>query len=228
MGEKLAYSILFVEDELEIRKNYIEFLKRHYEKVFEASSAEEGYSIYKKYKPHIMIVDINLVQMNGLELVREIRAVDQNVKVIVLTANSSKDFLLDAVDLKLTKYLIKPISRSELKGALELAKDEIINYSITSRQIVILKDNYTWSQTQKELFKGDLSIKLTGQEKKILSLFFNNQNVNISYEKISDEIWDEYDSKKIDAIKTAMKQIRKKLPHNTIKNIYGYGYTLEV
>ena len=78
------YNVLFIEDEKDIRDNYTKYLKRHFLNVYEAVDGEDGYRIYKDKKPEIMIVDINLPKLNGLDLVKKIRQEDQSVKIIML------------------------------------------------------------------------------------------------------------------------------------------------
>ena len=109
------YTILFVEDEDNIRENYSKYLRIYFKDVLEAANAEDAFILYKEKKPDIMIVDIHLPKENGIELIKKIRKNDLDVKVIILTAHADSSFLLEAIPLKLIKYLIKPINRKELK-----------------------------------------------------------------------------------------------------------------
>ncbi len=218
------YSILFVEDEKEIRDNYARYLRRHFLNVYEAVDGEEGYDIYKNKQPDIMIVDINLPKLNGLDLVKKIRENDQNTKVIMLTAYSNTNYLFDAMELKLVKYLIKPITRSELKEALDLAVVEYLKFEIISKKIINLRDGFTWDCEQEIIFCNGIEILLTNKEKRIIKLLFSNHNIIFSYDEIIDEVWGEVEEDKLDPLKTIIKNIRKKLPKDTIKNIFGIGY----
>ena len=225
---KELHSILFVEDEKDIRDNYIKYLKRHFTDVYEAADGEEGFKIYKEKKPDIMIVDINLPKLDGLELVKKIREVNHTIKVIMLTAHSETKYLLEATELKLTKYLIKPISRSELKDSLNLAIGELSKFDVTSKKIVTLKDKYTWDSDREELLHENSSIPITNKERKILALFFSSPNITYSYDAIVGDIWDSYDDDKVGALKTIIKNLRKKLPKDCIKNVFGIGYKIQL
>lgn len=222
-GQK-PYSILFVEDEQEIRDNYTRYLRRHFEAVYEAVDGEMGYKLYKEHKPNIMILDINIPKLNGLELLKKVRQTDQSTKVILLTAYSDKKYLLDAVELKLVKYLVKPIARAELKEALDMAIKEFNSFDIVSRDILELKDGYRWDCNSKVLFFNDEEVSLTKKEKQIVLLLLSNPNIVFSYEDIISKIWEFTDEDKINPLKTLIKNIRKKLPQNTIKNVFGIGY----
>jgi two-component system, OmpR family, response regulator VanR len=222
--EKQPYKILFIEDEKEIRDNYTKYLKRHFLNVFEAVDGEDGFTKYKKIKPDIMIVDINMPKITGLELLKKIRESDQTTKVIMLTAYSDTKFLLEASELKLVKYLVKPISRDDLKEALDIAIDEFSKFDVVSKKAINLTDGFKWDCIFEELSCNGNVISLTNKERQITSLLLSNPNRVYSYDDIIVEVWNDLEYDKLDALKTIVKNIRKKLPKDTIKNVFGIGY----
>ena len=226
-SESYPYDILFVEDEKAIRDNYVQFLKRYFRNVYEAGDGEEAYKIYREKKPQILIVDINIPKLNGLELLKKIREHDHTTKAIVLTAHSDRDYLLEAVNLKLTKYLVKPATRAELKEALTLVIQELDKYNILSKHLLYLKDGYSWNYKTHELFNNE-QIILTDKERQLLVLLCLNINITYTYEDIIYELWYSYDDDKIAPLKTIIKNLRKKLPPQTIKNIFGVGYKIDI
>lgn len=151
--EALLYDLLYVEDEKEVRKNYIEYLGRFFNHIYEASTAEEAYKIYEKKRPSILVVDINLPGMSGIEFMQKIRKNDHTTKAIMLTANSDVETLLSATELKLTKYLVKPVSREDLKNALHLVLEEIRDYTTIPNKIIKLKESFYWDQENKKLLR---------------------------------------------------------------------------
>lgn len=225
--EKLPYSILFIEDEEEIRKNYVSALRNYYENIYESGSGIEAYKIYLDKKPNILIVDIIIFDMSGLELIKKIRESDHSTRVIMLTSYSDIGILLEATELKLTKYLIKPIKRQELKEAINLAIEEILNFDTTSNTILNLKNNFTWSIKDKKLYCENRVIKLTKRESEILAIIFQNSKNITTYEEILYEIWQENSQKSLKSLKTMMTNIRNKLSHNIIENVYGIGYRVD-
>ncbi|WP_428025143.1 response regulator transcription factor [Arcobacter sp.] len=227
-NEQKPYSILFIEDEDDIRKKYITYFQKWFKEVYEAKDGEEAYKIYKEKKPHILIIDINLPKLNGLELLKKIREKDHTTKAIMLTAHSDTHYLLSATELKLTKYLVKPITRVELKEALNLAMEELDNFNITSKRIVNLKDNYYWNVETSELYNNNQLISLTNNETKIAEILFSNINQTITYDNIILYVWeDNFERNFLDTLKSTIKNLRKKLPENSIKNIFGLGYRIE-
>ncbi|MDY0121822.1 MAG: response regulator transcription factor [Sulfurimonas sp.] len=226
--DEKSFDILFVEDEEAIRQNYVRYLKRHFHEVYEAADGLRAYEIYQQKKPHILIVDINLPKMNGLELVRKIRQKDHGTKVIMLTAHSDTSYLLEATELKLTKYLVKPVTRDELSGALKLAIRELSHFEVASKLHIILRDSFVWDCDRKELLYKNTEVVLTNKERKVLALLLSNPNATFSYDDIIFDVWYDTSEDRIDALKTIIKNLRKKLPKDSIKNVFGVGYKIEL
>ena len=225
--KKLKYSILYVEDDKTVRENYVRYLNRFYDVIYEASTAEDAYRIFKSKKPNILIIDINLPGKSGIEFLRDIRAFDHSAKAIMLTSMSDVDTLIRASELKLTKYLVKPISRDELKDALIIAVKEIVNYTTYANRVVHIQDELYWDQDREKLMVEGQEIFLTRKERELLIVLFSNVDNVVSSEDIIYELWYDYDSAKITSLKTLVKGLRKKLPHNFIKNVFGIGYKVE-
>lgn len=119
--------LLYVEDEDAIVKVMTRLLEDNVSELYIAKDGSKALELYETHKPDIILADINIPKLNGLDLISKIRETDSNVRVILLTAYSDKDFLIKAADLKLTKYLIKPIIGKELFEALNQAITEIEN-----------------------------------------------------------------------------------------------------
>ncbi|MCG3706693.1 response regulator transcription factor [Aliarcobacter butzleri] len=222
------YKILFVEDENAIRENYITYLKMFFNEVHEASDGEEAYKFYELHKPDILIVDINIPKMNGLELLKKIRQNDMTTKAIIMTAHSDNSFLFEAVTLKLTKYLVKPVNRKDLKDALELVIDELLNFDIQSIQKIELPENYSWDLTIKELKHYNKIVDLTNKEKLFLDLLLSKKNKVFSYDDIFEYVWNFEDEINLNGLKNLVKRLRKKVPENLILNVFNEGYKINI
>ena len=226
MENSYPYKILFVEDEKVIRENYVTYLKMFFSEVFEAEDGEKAYELYKLKKPDIMIIDINIPKLNGLDLLERIRENDYSTKAIMLTAHSDKSFLLKAVGLKLTRYLVKPVSRKDLKEALKLTIDEVLKFNVITVQKIDLPDDYSWDFQLKELKYHNVIVELTNKEKIFLELLFSHKNRVFTYDEISDYVWGYDDSIPLNGLKNIVKRLRKKLPEDTILNIFNEGYKI--
>lgn len=224
----MNYSILYIEDEKEIRENYETNLNFYFDKVYTAVDGVDGYEKYKKYKPDILLIDINLPKLNGIDLLSKIREKDHTTKAIMLTGNSGADYLLSATSLKLTKYLIKPVTRSEFKDAIDLVVKELAAFETRTKDILVLKENYLWNYESKELCQDLKKVSLTPNETLMLELFFLNVKANISYDELSLHLYNDESSDKVNSVKIILKKLRKKLPTGLIENIYGVGYKLNL
>ena len=220
--------LLYVEDEESVIEVMKDLLQACVKEFHIARDGEEAYELYSKHKPDVMLVDINIPKLNGLDLVEKIRKKDHNVKVILLTAYSDKKLLLRATELKLTKYLIKPLGLKEFIEALEMAADEIENLNIEYKKLVYLDDDFIWDMDSKVLSKNSNAIKLTPKETNILDVLLKKQNSAVSYDDIIYSVWEDSDTYSLDTLKTTVKSLRRKLPKDTIKNIYGIGYKIEI
>ena len=226
--QKYPYSVLYVEDEEEIRKNYVTFLKHNFSEVYEAEDGEIAYKLYREKRPQIMIVDINIPKLNGIDLLKKIRETDHTTKAIILTAHDNKELLFEAVNLKLTKYLVKPISRAMLREALDSTVEELSKFTIHSNALVNLKENFRWDATEEKLQHSSIDIALTNQERKLFGYLIKNRTQVCKIEAIIFEVWSEYNEGNLSSLKTTIKNLRRKLPQESIKNVFGVGYQLDM
>ena len=224
MQNVYPYKILFVEDEEATRENYVTYLKMLFTDVFEAEDGEIAYKLYQEKKPDIMIIDINIPKLNGLDLLKKIRQDNQKIKAIMLTAHTNTDFLLSAASLKLTKYLVKPVNRKDLKEALELAVNEIQNYCILPIKKIDLTKNYYWDIELKDLRQHNCSIELTNKERILLSLLLSHKNKVFTYNEIFSYVWEYEEEISLNSLKNMIKRLRKKLPEEIIVNVFNEGY----
>ena len=103
-------SILCVEDEAGIRQTIVNTLKYYFKDVYEASDGKEGFELYEYYKPKIVITDIEMRNGNGIELVEKIREKDFETMIIMLTAYSTEEYLMDLINLNVNHYILKPLN----------------------------------------------------------------------------------------------------------------------
>jgi len=112
-------SILYVEDDLGIRQALSTTLEMWAKKVYLAENGEKGLELYKEHKPDIIISDVKMPKLNGIEMVKEIRKIDENIPIIFTTAHNESGFLHEAIELHVNHYILKPISIKDVKRHLE-------------------------------------------------------------------------------------------------------------
>ena len=218
-------SILIAEDEKKLLNTMVEYLELFFENVYTAEDGLTAYEIYKKQKPDIIIADIHMPHLDGLSMIEKIRKKDLRTKIIITTAHSEKEKLIQAIELHLVKYLIKPVQSDILKEILLSLVDELRQ----TRDRVYLKEAFYWDKTKKRLFHNKDEIELKPKERKVLELLCSRSNQSISSFDIYNYLYEDQPERDFssNAITSLMKRIRQKLPRETIKSSYGVGYILQ-
>ncbi len=216
------FTILYVEDEEMVRKSAVEYLSRVCKNVLEAKDGKEAIAIWRENKPDIIITDISMPKLNGIDMASYIRAHDKDVQIIIATAHSDTDYLLKAVELQLVKYIIKPITKDKLIGALEKSMELIED---KSKFNLSLSSSCQYNAFEKVIYMNDKEVKLTKNETLFLDLLAHHHTRVVKYEEIESAIW-AYDGMSQDAIRSLVRGIRKKVPDGAIENISGSGYKL--
>lgn len=108
--------LLFAEDEETTRKNITKYLQTLYDvDVIEAVDGQDAWEKYNNIKPNILFTDLTMDYINGLELIKKIREIDQNIKIYVISAYSEQNKIDEAISYNISDYIIKPISRNDIK-----------------------------------------------------------------------------------------------------------------
>ena len=226
--------ILYVEDDQEVRENYTLILETYFGEVVSSSCGKEALELYKKDKFSLLILDINLPHISGLEIAQYIRKKDQDTKIIMLTAYSDRDRLLKAVNLKLEAYLIKPVNRQVfVETVRKFLKNEAVQNS--DNNSIILDNNLIWNKKEKSLNLKNENIKLTKKEIILMTLLIENINTYVGSELIILKVWeDEFtDFSHNHKLTQLVYRLNKKLIDLTksskplISNTYSVGYKIE-
>ena len=222
----MKYRILIVEDEPISLEMLSKTLKEDFN-VLTADNGKKGFELYKKFNPHIIISDLNMPIMNGIELIQKIRELDQNSKIIITTFKNDVQTLLQASELKLFKYLIKPIDFIALKNIIKESIEELNRFNTVALNLINISPTLIWKTSEFELFSNNQIVKLTPKEKKVLNLLLQKPNQVFTYNEIIYEVWEknnEIGDRK--TLKTMITSLRKKIEDVEINNVYGYGYKI--
>ena len=136
--------------------------------------------------------------------------------------------LVNILEIQLKEYLSKPVPQEKLEDIVSIFMYHIRKNSRRAENLVYVSDEMYWDKSNEMLIYKDREIILTKKERDFLALLFENVNQGIGYSVICLTLWEDIYAEKQDRIKTIVKQLRKKLPKNIIKNIHGYGYRLEL
>jgi len=219
-------TILYAEDESIIRIEIEQQLQKYFKTVIVAQDGKEALELYKKYQPDVLMLDINMPKIDGISVAKTLRESNTLIPIVILTAYTEVALLLDAVDLQLTKYIVKPLSRTKLHEALEKIEKVLEK---NNEDNLILCEGYSWDKVKNILYNNNKIVALTHRELNLFKLLINKHRQTISAEEIMAIVWeDKYiEEISINIIKKLVSNLRKKLPNNCLKSIYGSGYTLD-
>jgi DNA-binding response OmpR family regulator len=220
------YSILYAEDDESVRRNYVLYLENYFSKIFEAKDGLEALKIYREKKPDILLFDITMPKLNGLELIKKIREDDEETPIIILSAHSHKEYLFEAIKLNLVDYLVKPINRNEFKLIIEKSIERLKYKDRFEDSKVLINDDCYWDSRSRILFYKDKIVDITKNERILFELLLNKKNQIVKPTEISSFVWNEEKDMNDASIRNLVKRLRKKLPVDIIDSIYGSGYIL--
>lgn len=123
--EKYDLSVLYVEDDINIRELGKEIILRKVEKVLIAENGLTGYQLFLEHRPDIVVTDIKMPGMSGLELASQIKAVNKETEIIVSSAFSETEYLKKAIELGISVYVVKPFDSKKLFAAIEKCYESI-------------------------------------------------------------------------------------------------------
>lgn len=225
-------TVLLVEDYEPLRNDMAEIFDDLFKNVVVASDGAEALKLYQSYLAEynasfdLLITDIQMPMMNGVELSYRIREIDPDQEIIVLSAHTDTEFLLQLINLGISQFLTKPIKQDELMDALYNVSKKIITDkpSTSDSSILQLGGGFAWDRKKCILLSDGLSVELTKYELILLQLFIEKAEQVCSTEEIL-YYFDDFQiemSKK--SIRNLVSKLRKKLPSSFISNIYGMGY----
>lgn len=211
-----------MEDEKHIRERTADTLKYYVKNIYIAENGKEGYDVYKEKSPDVILCDILMPIVNGIEMIKKIREIDFDTPIVMITAHTEKKYLLDAVKLHLENYIVKPLTLKDLLITLHKCVDKIHQ---KNSAVCSLVNGYTFDLDNKVLTYKEEDVKLNKKEYMFLEILYKNKHRIVNYEELQENIWG--DSIMTDnAIRSVVSSLRKKLPTSLIINLSGVGYRL--
>jgi DNA-binding response OmpR family regulator len=233
--------ILIVDDEEIARITLAEILRLEGHSIRAAGSGEEGVALLQKEKFDVMILDLRMPGMGGIDVLRTI--VDQlpDLKVIVLTAHGSMDTAIQALRFKVHDYLLKPVSPAMILASISTAIEKLkaaaeVNGPGTNRAPIFgLSDGVSMDLGKRRIIWKDGGIGLTPTEARLLEVLFQQKSEMISHAELVHlcqgyRVDNEEAAKILRPVVSRLRQKMSVIPGWTdwIKNVRGSGYMLEI
>jgi len=210
-----SLKILFVEDEKKLSSLLKNAIGDNFYRFSVANDGIEGLKMFKTISPDIVITDIMMPNMTGLDMAKEIKILDKSIPIIILSAFSETDKFLDAIDIGVIKYIIKPFDPDELLEYIESLQE------IIEDKLIELSDGFAFNKAKKSLYKNGRYVSLTKKEIRFFELLV--QNHIVEYEIIKNDLWEGEDVSD-ERLRTFIRRLRAKTSKDLIKNIKSQGY----
>lgn len=215
-------NVLFAEDDIITRTKMKEILEMLFAKVYTAADGEEAFRLYEDESPDILITDIKMPKNDGLSFIKRIRQHNYETPIILLTSFAEQEMLLDAANLSIDGYLVKPVELEKLTFTLCKA----IQRTHKNEGLVVLGKNLYYNSATKELYNRGVVVTLGIKEQELLALLLNYRHTTVTKDEIGKTLWP-LDPICESAIKNIILRLRKKLGVDIIVSVRGIGYRLD-
>ena len=213
-------TILVAEDELELAELMSNAIGEYFKEFILVHNGEEALDAYHRYQPNIVITDILMPKLTGLELLQKIRKINEEIPIIILSAHSDSSKLLKAIDYGVSKYFIKPFDPDDLLEYLEKVAQKLYLNSIKT-----LGDNFTFELQKQKLFYNSNLIELTKKELLFITLLLQQKEQTASDNLIKITLWSDENISN-ERLRTFIRRLRAKTSKKLIINRSGFGYSL--
>lgn len=216
-------NLLLVDDNYRIHAELYQLLSPMFNTLSLAHDAPTALHKLHESDIDLVITDIEMPGIDGLELVKQIRDSGRNLPIIVLSAHSDTDYLLQAANLQIDGYIIKPLNFSKLEEALSRAVKRLSK----PLDSLMLAPQVIYDPPLRTLRVGGAEISIGKKECQLLELFIEHCGHVVSKETIRQHIWPS-GSASDSALKNLLSELRKKLKYPLIQNHPGRGWSLGV
>ncbi len=228
--------VLLVEDEELARKTLAFYLNTIFDEVITACDGSEALEIikgsfFKKENFDLIISDLNMPNLNGMQMIDEILKFLPNQRFIIVSAHKNEEDLLKLINLRVSGYFVKPLNIDNMMEMLQKAKEEVLldkEIKINEPQKLLkLNNSYTYDLQTNKLYNNKIIVKLSKKEFEVLEILIKNIGTLISIDRFKQEIWNDIDIND-SSFRTVMKRLKDKIKDDDfIISQKGYGYIIE-
>lgn len=213
MSEK--QKILVVDDETQIIRVMRQILSAHSYEVRTASDGESGFELFNDWKPDLVITDLQMPNVDGLELCRKIREFSE-IPIIILSVKDDEKTIVEALDTGADDYVTKPFSSNELLARVRAGLRRIPQ---KNENFIELGDFYFDFSSHKVLVKGE-EIHLTPKEFELLGVLLKNPDKVLTHQILLNKVWGGYYTESPEALRVLVASLRKKIEADYSKPKY--------
>ena len=213
-------NIFLLEDDLNLNETLVDFLKDSgFNVVSEINGLEAESTLYEK-KFDLILLDVNVLGINGFELLESIREFGVKTPVVFITARDNIEDIERGFKYGAEDYIKKPFSLKELLIRIEA----ILKRYKKDSNILEISNKCYFKRDSGELVSDGATYKLSNKEARLLEMFILHPNEILSHEQIFNEVWDYSETPSDSSLRTYIKNLRKILPKDSIESIKKRGY----
>ncbi len=224
--------IIVIEDDPSIRRFLRTSLSTHNFNVFEADTAKQGIIEVGVRKPDLLILDLGLPDMDGVEVIKAIRTWS-TVPIIILSARSSEQQKIEALDVGADDYLTKPFGFGELLARIRVALRHAMRPQEQTQNDVFMTGNLKVDLGHRLVSVDDQEIHLTPIQYRLLVVLVKNAGKVLTHQQILNEVWGPSFKENAHYLRIYMSQLRQKLEADPAQpkllvTESGVGYRLKI
>jgi DNA-binding response OmpR family regulator len=217
--------ILLVEDESQLLNAYVKGLKQDGYAIDTASDGASAVELCEINTYDLVVLDINLPKLNGIEVLKQVRTLNKSVKIIIVSANRSIEQRIEGLDLGANDYLTKPFDFQELRARIRA----LLRRDFISQPKVLTINDFNIDLNLHQITYQGKMILLTLKEYTILTYLIQNRERIISSEELLEKCWNDEADPFSEAMRVHIYALRKKIQEATqrddvIQTVKGVGY----
>ena len=222
--------VLLIEDEPDLMSVIVRGLTEADMEVSAAADGNTGLEMAVKHQFDLIILDVMLPGMNGIQVCKEIRKINDSVAILMLTALSSTENIVTGLNSGADDYLVKPFKFAELEARIKT----LVRRSKTGQapKSIITIGNLEVDIISRTVKRNDISIQLTATEYRLLEYFVQHQNMVLSRIQILENVWDIDFNMGTNVVDVYVNYLRKKVDNGhdqkLIQTVFGRGYMLKL
>lgn len=228
MKDPLTATILLIEDERQMRRFLRVTLQSEKYIVLEAETANDGLSQAATRNPDIVLLDLGLPDMDGLDVIEKLREWSA-VPVIVISAREQEGDKIKALDRGADDYLTKPFGAGELLARIRVALRRAASKNQDQREAVFVSDELRIDFLKRQVYSGTREVHLTPIEYRLLTVLVRNAGRVMTHRQILKEVWGPAYVEQTHYLRVFMNQLRRKIEAESTRprfllNEPGIGY----
>lgn len=217
-------TVLFADDDGETADSMAAILGHHFSEVVVARDGSQALQLFTEASPDIVLLDITMPGINGLEVARQLRAHNADIPIAILTCHDDREKLLRAVPLGLVDYLLKPITTAALR---ELLQRCLVQLELRGRLRYAFSGGAVYFPATQKLCRAQCELPLSRNEKRFLDYMLAHRGRLVATERICARLADDrHQPLTVQGLRNLVHRLRAKLGRNAIVCERDLGYRL--